>query len=41
MAAERAKIIQSTTYKSKIHSNSFDFVAKKKPISANGIAKIV
>jgi hypothetical protein len=33
--------MQNTTYKRVIHSNSFDFVAKKKPISANGIAKIV
>ena len=41
MAEERANTIQSTTYKSVIHSNSYDFVAKKKPISANGIANIV
>ena len=41
IAAERAKTIQSTTYKSVTHSNSYDFVAKKKPISANGIANIV
>ena len=41
IAADRANTIQSTTYKSVIHSNSFDFSAKKKPIRAKGIANMV
>ena len=41
MAADRAKIIHSTTYIRITHSKLYDFVAKKNPINAKGIAKIV
>ena len=43
IAAERAKIIQSTTYRQVIHSKLYCGleIAKKKPIKANCIAKIV
>ena len=43
MAALRAKTIQSSTFSNKCHSNEAGVkcTAKKKPISAKGIAKMV
>tara|TARA_B100001142_G_scaffold307177_1_gene337552 strand:+ start:121 stop:390 length:270 start_codon:yes stop_codon:yes gene_type:complete len=41
IAADRAKIIQHMICSSVIHSKLYNFVAKKKPIKAKGIANIV
>ncbi len=40
IAADLAKIMHKITYVSIIQSKSCDFVARKNPINANGIAKI-
>ena len=41
IAADRANTMQRTTYSKLIHSKLYCCVARKKPISANGIANIV
>ena len=41
MAADRANTMQSTTYSKVIHLKLYCCAARKKPISANGIANIV